>query len=716
MNWDIVNIYEVNKLDFNESFSLAKYVSNLSLSNRNSYARKIIIHIYEIWDNVDDNTKGIWSDLAESQGFYPYIRERMDNTSEIRRSFHRSEYIDNIVFHKEQKTLSYLIKKKQNLIVSAPTSFGKSLLIEEIVACDKHNNILIIQPTLALINETRLKLKKYKNYNMIVNTSQQVEEKNIFILTAERVIEFPNLPKIDYCVLDEFYKISSYRDDERSDVLNIAIKKILARQDTAFYFIGPNIDKISSGFEKKYNAKFIKTNYSLVDAQVELVNINYKNDGKRKQEMEREEKLFELLYCKKNEQSIVYTSSPDRAFRLAIKYYEFLKLNNYLEEEELLPINEWISENINSNWSYNRLLLQKIGVHSGTIPKHLTHSVIQYFNYKKLNVLFCTSTIIEGVNTSAKNVFIFDKKKGPNEIDYFDFSNIKGRAGRLLEHYTGKVYVFHKIPPKTEIELDMPFYDQEKISDEILINFDKEELLPKNIKRYEELIEYDKEFLPIIKKNAVSVEGQKKIINDLYEKIQTQPELVLWTGKPSFKAIKYILGICWDNLLKETETTRPMTRNKLPVVAFKYLISSSFNEILRQEYIYIKEQNPNWQIQKILDQTISNCYREQRHWISYKVPKWLDVVNSLQKEICKINNISNVGDYSYASSQLENEGVDGNFSILLDMGVPASAIKKIVPMLSEELSLKEVVNISKKIANSSNSNLLQYEKEKLRNL
>ncbi|EKJ5041596.1 DEAD/DEAH box helicase, partial [Enterococcus faecalis] len=157
MNWDIVNIYEVNKLDFNESFSLAKYVSNLSLSNRNSYARKIIIHIYEIWDNVDDNTKGIWSDLAESQGFYPYIRERMDNTSEIRRSFHRSEYIDNIVFHKEQKTLSYLIKKKQNLIVSAPTSFGKSLLIEEIVACDKHNNILIIQPTLALINETRLK-------------------------------------------------------------------------------------------------------------------------------------------------------------------------------------------------------------------------------------------------------------------------------------------------------------------------------------------------------------------------------------------------------------------------------------------------------------------------------------------------------------------------------------------------------------------------------
>ncbi|VVM18302.1 hypothetical protein BSPWISOXPB_3366 [uncultured Gammaproteobacteria bacterium] len=37
--------------------------------------------------------------------------------------------------------------------------------------------------------------------------------------------------------------------------------------------------------------------------------------------------------------------------------------------------------------------------------------MIDYFNEEKLKYIFCTSTIIEGVNTSAKNIIYFDKKK-----------------------------------------------------------------------------------------------------------------------------------------------------------------------------------------------------------------------------------------------------------------------------------------------------------------
>lgn len=716
MDWGKEKIYEIKELGFNESFSLAKYVSNLSLSKKIDNAGRIVIHVFDIWNHVDSNSKEIWIDLAESLGFYPYITNRMDITSEIRRSFHHSEYIKGIVFHKEQKILSNYIEKKKNIVVSAPTSFGKSLLIEEIVACNKHQNILIIQPTLALINETRMKLKKYGNYNLIVNTSQQAEQKNIFILTAERVLEFPNLPKIDYCILDEFYKISSIRDDERSDVLNIAVKKLLDNPNTSFYFIGPNIDKISVGFEEAYDAKFIKTDYSLVDTQVELVSIEYKTNGPRTREKEREIKLFEMLSSKGNEQSIVYMSSPARALKIATKYHQYLIVNDMLKKEEQLPINEWISENISKEWSFNKLLLQKIGVHSGTTPKHLTHSIIEYFNEKKLNVLFCTSTIIEGVNTSAKNVYIFDKMKGPKEIDYFDFSNIRGRAGRLLEHYIGKVYIFHEIPEKVKIELDIPFFDQEKISDEVLINFDKKEVLSKNTQRYDELVDYDESLLAIIRENAVSVEGQKKIIENIRQILRSNSEKILWSGQPSFKSLKYILNICWDNLLKDTETTRPMTRDKLPVVVYKYLINSSLKTMLNQEYDYLKERNPNWEHQRILDEAVSNYYREQRHWISYKVPKWLEVVDSLQKEICRITGIFETGDYSYVASQLENEGVAGNLSILLDMGIPSTAIDKIKPLLSDDLSFKEVVKLSKEIANSLDNDLLQYERDKLTKL
>ncbi|UZJ66622.1 hypothetical protein OKW96_20500 [Sphingobacterium sp. KU25419] len=136
-------------------------------------------------------------------------------------------------------------------MVSAPTSFGKSLLIEEFIASKKFKNVIIIQPTLALLDETRKKLKKYHaDYSIIVRTSQgpSSDKGNIFLFTAERVNEYRDFPHIDFLVIDEFYKLSAKRDDERSDSLNNAFNYILKSFKSKFYLLGPNIDNISPGF------------------------------------------------------------------------------------------------------------------------------------------------------------------------------------------------------------------------------------------------------------------------------------------------------------------------------------------------------------------------------------------------------------------------------------------------------------------------------------
>ncbi|MCQ4412190.1 hypothetical protein NOX26_00350 [Enterobacter kobei] len=72
--------------------------------------------------------------------------------------------------------------------MSAPTSFGKSLLIEEIIASNIYNNILIIQPTLALLDETRRKIKKYKDrYELIIRTGQEYSfKKEIFFCLLQK--------------------------------------------------------------------------------------------------------------------------------------------------------------------------------------------------------------------------------------------------------------------------------------------------------------------------------------------------------------------------------------------------------------------------------------------------------------------------------------------------------------------------------------------------
>ena len=492
-------IDSVDQLDLDGSFRLADKCSRL-LRKRDTEVegRKLIIHILDNWEKICKPTRDIWSSLIESVGFYPYIgREneiKLDDTaSKIRREFHKSDYLDGKYLHEEQKEILSILNRGKNLIVSAPTSFGKSLLIEEIIASRVYKNIVIIQPTLALLDETRRKLQKYELfYKLIVRTTQKPSEKkgNIFLLTAERVMEYGDFPKIEFLILDEFYKVSAKRDDERSDILNNALNLLVNRHGCRFYLLGPNIDGISEGFAEQYNAVFYRTDYSLVDTNIIDYYSKYRDSyGKRGKGKEfKEQKLFELLYQLKNEQTIIYCSSPNRVRYLSIKFKEYLKSRSERYFDSDIPLIEWIENYIDRNWSIIECLKYGVGIHDGALPKHMTTSIIKYFNNNKIKYLFCTSTIIEGVNTSSKNVIYFDSTKGFNtKIDYFDYSNIKGRAGRMMVHYIGNVYNFNPQPVEENIIIDIPFFDQNPISDEVLINLEDKDIRDRGSDQYNRL-------------------------------------------------------------------------------------------------------------------------------------------------------------------------------------------------------------------------------------
>ena len=89
--------------------------------------------------------------------------------------------------------------------------------------------------------------------------------------------------------------------------------------------------------------------------------------------------------------------------------------------------------------------------------------------------------------TSAKNVILFDEKKGGNEIDFFDYSNIKGRSGRMMEHYVGRIFNFCHVPVQESVVIDIPFYEQdpEILTDEILINIKKDDVRKAVRERYD---------------------------------------------------------------------------------------------------------------------------------------------------------------------------------------------------------------------------------------
>lgn len=712
------------KITCDESFRIAKLCSKLLRNQKTELdGRRVIIHILDNWDKVCEDTKEIWSDLIEVAGFYPYISKEesiqvKSTSAKIRTEFYRSSNLDGKYFHEEQKNILDIIKSGRNLIVSAPTSFGKSLLIEEIISSKKYNNIVIIQPTLALLDETRIKLKKYQNhYKIIVRTNQKqaIDKGNIFLLTAERVMEYKDLPKIDYFILDEFYKISARRDDERSDALNNSINLLLNKHKSKFYLLGPNIDGISPGFAERYNADFYKTNYSLVDTNSIDYYTKYKDSygvrGKKKEF--KEQKLFELLYKLKDEQSIIYCSSPARVRYLSVKFKEYLKDRNVSEGGNQISLIEWIEQNVNRNWSLIECLKYGIGIHDGALQKHITSSIIKYFNLGKLKYLFCTSTIIEGVNTSSKNVIYFDSTKGNNvKIDYFDYSNIKGRAGRMMVHYIGNIYNFNPEPPIENMIVDIPFFEQDPVSDEVLININYKDIRDKNSNQYKELESIPKDIKQLVRNNGVSIKGQIEVLRILEKDIENKYNLVSWSGFPTYEQLNYVLSLAWDNFIKMGETTKPMTIKKLIKVTFDYGNDFNINRLVNENFSYLKSKNNGKTNIELLDNAIQQSFQILKHWFQYKVPKWLSVINNLQEFICNKKDIK-PGNYIFYANQIENEFIRDNLSVLYEYGVPSSAIRKLADKIPSDIDEDKVIEYIKNNELINKSDLISYEKEKL---
>src|SRR3546814_889811 len=59
-----------------------------------------------------------------------------------------------------------------------------------------------------------------------------------------------------------------------------------------------------------------------------------------------------------------------------------------------------------------------------------------------IDFLVCTSTLLQGVNLPAKNVFMCKPEKGDDiPLESVDFWNLAGRAGRLLKEFQGNIFL-----------------------------------------------------------------------------------------------------------------------------------------------------------------------------------------------------------------------------------------------------------------------------------
>ena len=459
-----------------------------------------------------------------------------------------------------------------------------------------------------------------------------------------------------------FIKISNHKHDDRVSQLNIAFYKVMFR-NPQLILLTPSVDSVDNDFIKKYSLNFFKTEYSLVRQELEKISCSSKE--------ERKMKLFELLNSL-SEPTIVYVKSPAQAEELS---NEFIR-DNKKGTENTFPIFEWIDENVSVKWNLKKYLQKGIGLHNGQYPRHIVNAQLDYFNNNKINILFATTSLIEGVNTVAKNIIIYDMRKGTSKLTYFDFNNIKGRAGRMMRYYTGKVYCFDD-PPRQEMEnIDVPIVTQDdSLQSEILINLNNEDIKEQKRRIYEELIEdLPVDLLQIFKSNYYSIEKQKHLYNCLKGRKKILNQLSWDAPIPTYKTLSRTLCIV-DHLLEgnKGDSYKFLAQKCHQIIRGGNLHSIISNEI---KYQHTLDANRGKNEESIINLSVSKVFGFIRNQAKFEIPKRLSVLESIVNYL----NGKQAANYSAFISILEHEGVDNKLSILLDFGVPASALKKFKDM------------------------------------
>ena len=357
---------------------------------------------------------------------------------------------DNIYFSPPQYEALNFLENYDKVIFSAPTSFGKTMIVKEYIFRKKPNNIIYIVPTNALAYELEISFKENNNfsdyliYDKLLSDSIIDNKKMFFIGTQEKFLELNQslLGKIDLFVIDEAYKLQESIDNIRSYKLSETFLNSFVLDSHKIFLLSPIAEFI--GFER-YNFSHFDSNFNAVEKNYVLLD---------------EKDFFDRFLKEGNEnKSILFCSSPAQ---INETYY---KIESYEHEKIKSSFLTQLKQDIHPEWIVAKLLERGILVHHGQMPKYIQNRMINLFNHdKKYNLLLGTNSISEGINTVTKNLFIHPEN---TVSDKLLLKNTIGRAGRLGKYPIGYIFSTKELESEVEytIQIKLAISEEEELKE-----------------------------------------------------------------------------------------------------------------------------------------------------------------------------------------------------------------------------------------------------------
>ena len=425
----------------------------------------------------------------------------IDNEEYLQQDYKTSFNIndDNFKFDKFQLFSFQAIDNNQNVLVSAPTSSGKTMVAEYAILSHMKNKhkIIYTSPIKSLSNEKFKEFKdKYPSYDvgLLTGDNKINVDASLVIMTAEILrnsLYKTEIPQIDCVIMDEVHFIN---DPDRGKIWEETI--IMLPQHVQLIMLSATINNVENF--AKWIANIRTNKLSLVKSNKRIVPLSYyiyvdelykisdstdnfndqiffealKNHEKKQRERKLHHKseydpsyfdkvvkflikhdLLQTIFfsfsrnnCEKYAKSIQTILTSEESSN-AVNMFDFL-LRNHKKDYETIPQYIQIRDLISKGVCYH---------HSGVIP--ILKEVIEIiFRNGFIKVLFATETFAVGVNMPTRTVIFTELTKPDNMSKRFlntaEFKQMSGRAGRRGKDIHGNVILlpYYGFPELSELK------------------------------------------------------------------------------------------------------------------------------------------------------------------------------------------------------------------------------------------------------------------------
>ncbi|EBP1636579.1 hypothetical protein MZ43_23165 [Salmonella enterica] len=439
--------------------------------------------------------------------------------------------------------------------------------------------------------------------------------------------------------------------------------------------LGPKINGLFSGIEEGLRCTFLKFDSYTTVATNEYYHTLKTTGNDAVVDIERDAVLKSILAkIGRNEQTVIYCKSPKRASSLMCR---LLKTNLLSSDDTNDELATWLGDNFHSHWSLIDGVKHGIAYHHAQLPRAVGALIVDLFNDSKINILICTSTLIEGVNTNAKNIIIYDdcitrRKK----LDMFTFNNISGRSGRMFEHFVGNVFIFGEKP---QIELpciDIPVVTQSENASESLLLHLGADVSDENKYRVKKF--YEQNVIPLsllLKHQGIDPNKLINFAEKLIEKCNVWNPLMCWDSiYPTSGQLLHLSNMLFEHFnissmgggtVRSASQLHRKLCDVINRVDDKDLILDDFRFWHGRDVTYT------------VDDAVQGVFSFKKNLVNYNLPKIIYAISDIQETIFKRFEYP-YGDYKPFAATLENFYFPAAINSLEEFGIPNQIAKKII--------------------------------------